>query len=48
MTFGAPPESGRPSVCATMALETVQFACSGSAGELWNVPDSMTSIFGMT
>ncbi|MNC88333.1 hypothetical protein D3C83_41350 [compost metagenome] len=47
VTLAAEPDSGRPSVCATTADGTVQFADSCPPGRLWNVPLNCTSIVGM-
>ena len=47
VTLAAPPDSGRPSVCATTALGTTQFAASDPPGRLWNVPLTCTSTLGI-
>src|SRR5262245_11456411 len=47
VTLAAPPDKGRPSVCATCALGTTRFAIRLAPGRLWIVELTWTSTFGM-
>src|SRR4029453_16062513 len=47
VTLGALPDSGRPSVCATVAVGTERFAARLLPGMLWNVVLTCTSAFGI-
>ena len=47
VTLLALPASGRPSVCATVALGTTRFAARLAPGRLWIVELTWTATFGM-
>src|SRR5258705_11928833 len=45
--FDAPPDGGRPRLCATTALGTLKFAATWGPATLWNAPLTCTSTLGI-